>query len=895
MSNSLVYRPGAGNCRYWHGIRTGALSAVVLIVLVSVLYPGSFNGAALHTSEAIAAPTRSTTIALTPDETRLVVVNREANSLSIIKVKDENGNDVAEKLFEIGVGQEPRCVAVHPNGQVAYVTNGISGTVSVVDLVLGREVPQIVQGRAVPQIPVGTEPRGCALTPDGSLLYVANHTAGTVSIIVTSNPLAPILDGAVTVGRNPTAIAIKDGGTGNIADDTVFVTEIFAELNPDFVDPIPENKNEARDLGKQGVVYAFPAGNANPPITKIVLKPLTDSGFTANRVSPNNFCNTVPPAQSNIFCPNPADPTDPINTSNKQGVYPNQLLSAVIRGKLLYVTAIGPQPEPPEMFNVNVQALVYAVDTEALTEVAVDETFKNLNVQIAKEVAAPPPSLDKTFGNDIVAIDANLDPHDPYFAGDTFLIVSRGGNQVFRAKLADPVTGRLNILNAAEDRVDCRIQTGNLPSGVAMRQDGTLAYANNEANFSVTSMNINDGFCLTLQLDIPSSTPPAPGTVEHAVIAGKVAFFTALGVPDNGIFSTPIRDIIPRNFRGKQSQDAWSSCGSCHPDGLADGATWIFGTGPRQTKPLDGMFNKGTNMEDQGLLNWSAIRGSNNDFNANSRVTQGGCGFASVAFTGNKVTDPPDPCTNNNMLTPVNPAVYDHGITQGASDALDAQTLWIFAAVRALNQPQPSNLQTGRDVFATYCASCHGGPKWTKSEIFHRDNPAAVAQNGAPTDPNVTRLPAALPVTNLANEFFSFTCDNNTIKYLEDVGTFDATNPLEIRDNGAASIAFGVNGFNVPSLLSINYHAPYLHRGQAQTLEEVFPLHGLGPGRSGFPPTTTIQTQLTSTEQADLLVFLKSIDGTTAHFRSGGDDFRDLCGLCLANPADPRCGRVFEP
>ena len=121
-------------------------------------------------------------------------------------------------------------------------------------------------------------------------------------------------------------------------------------------------------------------------------------------------------------------------------------------------------------------------------------------MQIAVETAAPPPSLDRTFGNDIVAIDANG-------AGDTFLIVSRGGNQVFRAKLADPATGELNILNAAGDRVDCRIQTGNLPSGVAMRQDGTRGYANNEANFSVTSMNIEDGFCLTLQLDIDSASP----------------------------------------------------------------------------------------------------------------------------------------------------------------------------------------------------------------------------------------------------------------------------------------------------------------------------------------------------------------------------------------------------
>jgi YVTN family beta-propeller protein len=821
----------------------------------------------------LATPSRSTTIALTSDEQRLVVVNREANSVSVIQVQAaKNGNgkkngakknsgggslDVANKLAEIPVGLEPRCVAVHPNDREAYVTNGISGTVSVISL--NRFI-------VLKTIQVGTEPRGCALTADGGLLYVANHTAGTVSIIDTASRTVA---GAVPVGRNPIAIAITNKGTGKVSDDTVFVTQIFAELDPNFTDPIFDGSGEARDLGKRGVVHAFPAGNANPLVTKITLSPLADSGFSASRT---NFCPKAVGAQphSLIFCPDPTvSGTDPVNANQAQGVYPNQLLSAVIRGNRLYVTVIGPQPEPPEIFNANVQALVYVVDTDALAEVTAEHV--NLNKQIAVETAAPPPSLDKTFANDIVAIDANL-------AGDTFLIVSRGGNQVFRAN-RDEMTGQLNILNAAGTRVDCRIQTGNLPSGIAMRQDGTRGYANNEANFSVTSMNVDDGVCLTQQLDISSSEPPAPGTLEHAVLVGKLAFFTALGIPDNNLFGTPIREFIPRNFKGKQSKDAWSSCGSCHPDGLADGATWIFGTGPRQTKPLDGTFNKFTNMEDQGLLNWSAIRGSNTDFNNNSRGVQGGCGFASDQFD-------PGQCFALGATTMANPAVYDHGITHGASEALDAQTLWIFVAVRALNQPQPGNVEAGRAVFAAQCASCHGGAKWTKSEIFHRDNPAAVAQNGAPLDPGVTRLAPAPPVAGTpANEFFSFTCNALTIKYLEDVGTFDVSNPLEIRDNAAASTAFGVNGFNVPSLLSINYHAPYLHRGQAQTLEEVFPLHGLGAGGSGFPPTTTIQTQLTAVQRADLLMFLKSIDGTTPHFRSEGDEFRDslrLQGTCPA-------------
>jgi len=841
---------------------------VLVAVLVALVGLGAAAQKKAHkkatrSSGAVTSNHHSTTIALTSDETRVAVVNREANSLSIIQVKDAQGNDVAIKLNEIGVGEEPRCVAVHPTDRVAYVTNGVSGTVSAVNLVLGR---------VATAIKVGTEPRGCALTADGSLLYVANHTEGTVSIIDTSNPLNPILVGAVPVGGRPIAVAITNNRTGNISDDMVFVTQMFAELNPNFIDPTFDGNGEARDLGKRGVVQAFPVGNANPPITKITLSPLEDSGFSASRT---NFCPKAMGAQphSLIFCPDPTKPgTDAVNANNPQGVFPNQLLSAVIRGDRLFLPNIGAQPEPPEIFNANVQALVYSVDVDSLAERTAEHV--NLNKQIAVETAAPPPSLDRTFANDIVAIDANL-------AGDTFLIVSRGGNQVLRAKL-NPATGQLNILNAAGTRVDCRIQTGNLPSGVAMRQDGTRGYVNNEANLSVTSMNIADGFCLTLQLDIDSAEPPNPGSFEHAVLVGKLAFFTALGIPDNDIFGTPIRDIVPRNFKGKMSKDAWSSCGSCHPDGLADGVSWFFGTGPRQTIPLDGMFSK-QNPDDQRLLNWSAVRGSNTDFNNNSRATQGGCGFASDDFD-------PGQCFAKGATTLANPAIYDHGIVQGGSDALDAQTLWIFAAVRPLHQPlgNAAVMAAGQTVFAANCASCHGGAKWTKSQIFHRDNPAAVAQNGAPLDPGVTRLPPTLNVPSLpANEFFSFTCNASTFKILEDVGTFDVTNPLELRDNATASTAFGVNGFNVPSLLSINYHAPYLHRGQAQTLEQVFPLHGLGPGGSAFPPTTTIQTQLTAAQRANLLVFLKSIDGTTPHIRSEGDVFRDflrLQGTCLPPP-----------
>jgi hypothetical protein len=59
----------------------------------------------------------------------------------------------------------------------------------------------------------------------------------------------------------------------------------------------------------------------------------------------------------------------------------------------------------------------------------------------------------------------------------------------------------------------------------------------------------------------------------------------------------------------------------------------------------------------------------------------------------------------------------------------------------------------------------------------------------------------------------------------------------------------------------------------------VSPLHGMGAGGSTFPPTTTIQTELSALQRAYLLVFMKSIDGTTSSIRSEGDNFRDSLRL----------------
>ena len=85
-----------------------------------------------------------------------------------------------------------------------------SGTVSVIST-FSRQV--------IDTIKVGTEPFGCALTPDGRRLFVTNQSSGTVSVINTRRD--EVIE-TFDVGEKPHGIAISANG------NRVFVTQFLA-------------------------------------------------------------------------------------------------------------------------------------------------------------------------------------------------------------------------------------------------------------------------------------------------------------------------------------------------------------------------------------------------------------------------------------------------------------------------------------------------------------------------------------------------------------------------------------------------------------------------------------------------------------------------------------------
>jgi hypothetical protein len=141
------------------------------------------------------------------------------------------------------------------------------------------------------------------------------------------------------------------------------------------------------------------------------------------------------------------------------------------------------------------------------------------------------------------------------------------------------------------------------------------------------------------------------------------------------------------------------------------------------------------------------------------------------------------------------------------------------------------------------------------------------------------------------------------VRIVRQVGTFTATNPIEVRSNAispintvapalAVNAAFGGDGFNTPTLLGIFDSAPYFRAGQAQDLEEVFGI-GTDPNflaraqahwRAGTGGTANILDN-DQDAVADLIAFLRTIDADTTPFPAAdlapdNPVFADAAALC---------------
>src|ERR1043166_9556852 len=99
---------------------------IALVLVAAVVYWDRFPGhASAQTLTRFAGATSSQPLALSADDSLLLVANPDNNTVSLFDLRNNGA-----RLAEIPVGKEPNGVALSPDGTRGYVANTVDGTVS---------------------------------------------------------------------------------------------------------------------------------------------------------------------------------------------------------------------------------------------------------------------------------------------------------------------------------------------------------------------------------------------------------------------------------------------------------------------------------------------------------------------------------------------------------------------------------------------------------------------------------------------------------------------------------------------------------------------------------------------------------------------------------------------
>ena len=194
-------------------------------------------------------------VAITPDNTKALVVNNSNATITIIDL-----TQASLPQTPVPVGNNPTSIAITPDGTRALVTNASDGTVSVID---------ILDGTTEPAVSVGSFPKGIAITPDGLYALVANSGDGTVSVL----SIGSSVQWEYNVSPDPgishslSGIAITPNGTTAFVtssdNDTVYA---FSLTSPPFT------------YGSSFAVQSQPTAIAIDPAETFVMVANTGSG-----------------------------------------------------------------------------------------------------------------------------------------------------------------------------------------------------------------------------------------------------------------------------------------------------------------------------------------------------------------------------------------------------------------------------------------------------------------------------------------------------------------------------------------------------------------------------------------------------------------------------------------
>lgn len=706
----------------------------------------------------------------------------------------------------------------------------------------------------VARVSTGAEPSAVAILPNNNEAYVANRGDATVVKVSNLNSANPTVSAAIPVGSEPTGLALSPtGATLYVAEFAEGRISVISGTAMTIIDNIPAPQNP------RAVAVTNDGDTDDSDETLIVTEFYGEpnDGADCSAAGGPEACDIGRRGRVRLYNTSDLSPQDPIffepidsgfiapGGSSAVMTSPNQLNSVAVRNGKIYVTSVSAAPEPPINFRTNVHPVVYVGDLTSHQEDRSNVGSANL-ARLAEDVIGDAPGTDRLFLEEITDLD--------FIAGSQAAYgVSRAADAL-QEVIYDPVDG----VRAGTPQINLGANVGagpcQNPIGIAIDSDTNTAYVNCWVSERLAVVDLDTKTFTTVQSVLPGETTVAP-----EVRRGRRFYFTGRG-------------------RWSDEGEGYSSCGSCHPDGLSDGITWSFGAGPRQTTSMDGSFSHGPGPQKQRIFNWTAIFDEMHDFERNTRGTSGGLGAittSATAMCGTLAEEQQFAIPADGLGQPIKEIQDDpvNAICTKDWDDIDSFVRTIRPP-RSLRWFDPSAAERGAALFVGdgACNKCHAGAGWTVSRRFwepssENNTDLKTAPFVAPTAdlfwPIHTVQIGAQPAA--ADDTGANIAPNEVACVLRDVNTFGVpgddtlTDLIERKADATRTRAQGAGGFNVPSLYGMSVGAPYLHHGQARSLTELFtdPKWGdhLTAGNASFAPT--------SGQVNDLVNYLLSIDSDT--------------------------------
>ncbi len=699
------------------------------------------------------------------------------------------------------------------------------------------------------RFPTGGEPSAVVYTLSRKSAWVANRSDATVKLINGLDTASPSVGATVNVGSEPTGLALSPSGR------FVAVAE-WAEGRISIIDAATNTVVSSQLVRNPRAVAITNDGDADDSDEKVVV-----TEFYGRLTASAEGTDTSRLGAVRVFTLSSAgllaadgEITFAAADGGMGAMYsPNQLFAIAVNGPRVYIPTIGASPAGPPTFDKNVNPVVLVGNLTSKTELTNGAGSQSLAPLVNAFAATGP----KHFLADLVDL-SFLNGTDIAYA------IARGGEVVQRLAYNNTLN-TLALGSTQNTQIDLvsNPAVGNCfnPTGIVVTVG--KAYVNCWGNQRLGIVDLANQSLTDAVVSVPAPTAPA----DLAVSRGRHFFFTG---------------------RSRWSNSAWSSCASCHPDGLSDNITWYFAAGPRQSTSMDGSYSHGPTFK-QRVFNWTGIIDEMHDFEGNTRGVQGGKGAITTAAAQ---------ADCGNLLMETQGALPAGGLAKSTKEVADALAIkcapnaWddIDSYARTIRPPKgrrPAPVGTldaaavtrGAAQFVTgECAKCHGGSGWT---VSRRHFVPSTAVNDALLTTAFTK-PTAWPASWTFQSTFQVAAQPTAAEVapfdagavappqvacsIRNIDTFGvpndvtATNALEVK--GAGGRAQGRGGYNTPSLYGLQVAAPLLHHGQAATLDELLTdakwVNHTRAGNANFLTGATA-----AAERADLIQYLWSIDATT--------------------------------